>query len=423
MNFETEQLSSTEKKLSFEIPSETVAKKLDGAYRELQGQVRLPGFRQGKAPRNVLESRYGSRVKADVASSLINESFRAAAEGLVIFGQPQVDEAGEVQPGQPFSFSITVEVKPDIELTTYTDVEIEIATSTVEEEAVDHAIEHRLQASSSITEVSEDRAIVETDMAMIQLEASIEDEVVHEHPGTVINLAHDHYYGGIAPLLLGKKKGEDFSGTVDFEDQCQVEELTGKTASVKGKVLSIQALETPELTDELSVELGYEGGADGMRAAIRSDLEEQAEQNAQGQAKASLLERLIEINPFEAPSGLVMHQMQSLENELRMQALYSGQDPRATQFTEEQQAQLLERATFAAKATLLLEAVGEKESIQVEESDIETRYQEIADSRGQQVEAVRALFQKEGAVQDLETRILEEKTLDWLMEHSKTKSA
>ncbi len=115
--------------------------------------------------------------------------------------------------------------------------------------------------------------------------------------------------------------------------------------------------------------------------------------------------------------------MKNLENELRMQALYSGQDPRTMQFSEEQQAQLVERATFAAKATLLLEAVGEKESIEVEDSDIEARYQEIADSRGQQIEAVRALFQKEGAVRDLETRLQEEKTLDWLMEHANLEKA
>ena len=423
MNFDTEQLSSTEKKLSFEIPSETVAKKLDGAYRELQGQVRLPGFRKGKAPRTVLESRFGPRVKADVASSLINESFREAAEGLVIFGQPQVEEAGEVESGQPFSFSIKVEVKPEIELTNYTNVAVELTPSEVDEEAVQHAIEHRLQTASSVSEVSEDREIVESDMAMIELEITIDGEVAHQHPGTVVNLAHDHYYAGLSPLLLGKKKEDEFSGTVEFDAQCQVPEIAGQTGEVKGKVISIQALATPELSDEVSKELGYEGGADGMRASIREDLEEQAQQNAEGQAKATLLERLIELNPFEAPGGLIMHQLKNLENELRMQALYSGQDPRSMQFSEEQQTQLLERATFAAKATLLLEAVGEKESIAVEDSDIEARYQEIADSRGQQVEAVRALFQKEGAVRDLETRLLEEKTLDWLMEQADLKKA
>ena len=110
-----------------------------------------------------------------------------------------------------------------------------------------------------------------------------------------------------------------------------------------------------------------------------------------------------------------------MENERAMPALYSGQDPRALQFGEEQLTQLQERATVAAKATLLMEAISEAESIKVEEADMEARYQDIADARGQQVEAVRALFQKEEAVRDLELRLLEEKTLDWLMENSTIK--
>ena len=158
-----------------------------------------------------------------------------------------------------------------------------------------------------------------------------------------------------------------------------------------------------------------------LKTTIREELEDEARKNSEGQPKASLLEKLIELNPFDAPKGLVAHQLRTLEHELRMQALYSGQDPRAMQFGEEQIAQLQDRATFAAKATLLLEAISEAQSIKVEEADMEARYQDIADARGQQVEAVRALFQKEDAVRDLELRLLEEKTLDWLMENSSIK--
>jgi trigger factor len=421
MNVETEQVSSTEKKLSFEIPSETVSAKLNSAYRDLQKTVRLPGFRQGKTPRKVLESRFGPRVRADVAHSLINDSFREAAEEMEFFGEPQVEEAAEVTPGEAFAFSITIEVKPEITLSKVTGVEVEVEASTVDDHAVDHAIEHRLQSQASIAEVEEDRTLEETDMAMIEVEITIDDAVVHTHPGTVVNLAHDHYYGGIAPLLVGVKKGGEFTGEITFADDSQIPEIAGKTGQVKGKVTSIQAISTPELSDDVARELGYEGGMEGMKTTIREELEDQARKTAEGQAKSSLLEKLIELNPFDAPKGLVAHQMKTLEHELRMQALYSGQDPRALQFGEEQLTQLQERATFAAKATLLLEAISEAESIKVEEADMEARYQDIADARGQQVEAVRALFQKEEAVRDLELRLLEEKTLDWLMENSTIK--
>ena len=422
MQVDIDQVSATERTIRFQIPAETVSSEIESAYRELQTQVRLPGFRKGKAPRQVLENRFGRRVCADVANHLINDSFREATKDLVFFGKPEV-ESGEVESGQPFLFSVTLEVKPEIELKSYTGIKVSQEAVEVSEEEVEHAIEHQLQSQASVAEVEEDREISETDMVMVEIRIEADGELLHEHPGTTINLASEAYYPGIETLITGAKKDQAVEGQVTFGDSIGIPEISGRSADVTAKILSIQAIQIPELSDEVAEQLNFEGGAEGMRQTIRDQARAYQEENARNKARASLLEVLIEANPFEVPKSMVEQQMESLKNEMRMQALYQGRDPRHMEFSEEEVQLLHERALFASRSALVLEYVTRKENIEVNDADMEARYTEIAEARGQRVEAIRAYFQKENATGELRARLLEEKTLNWLMEHASIQKA
>jgi trigger factor len=185
------------------------------------------------------------------------------------------------------------------------------------------------------------------------------------------------------------------------------------------KVVGIQAQVVPELNDELAGELKYEGGAAGMRNAIRAQLQEQVDETAKNQARAALLRALVDANAFEVPSGMVNEQHQALLEELRIRRAYSGQDPRTMRLSDAEAADLRERATFAAKASCILMAVAKKEGIEAQDADIQKKIQEIAELRGQAAEAIRAYLDRDDAMETLKTRILEEKTLEWLIERSK----
>jgi trigger factor len=175
----------------------------------------------------------------------------------------------------------------------------------------------------------------------------------------------------------------------------------------------------PELTDELATELGYEGGVAGMRTAIESKLREGRDEMARNQARANLLEAIIEKNPFEVPAGMIEQSLKMLMNELRLQqAIRSGRDPRTIGFNDAQVADLRMRSRFAAKAALILEWVAKKEGIAVTDDDVEAMYRKLATERQQTVEAVKGQIQKDEAQNELRERILEEKTLDWLLERA-----
>ena len=417
MSYQVEQVSPIQKKLVFTVPAKKVTSELDRAYKSLAKNVRLRGFRPGKAPRKVLEQRFGKSIEQEVASNLINSSFREHAKNVEFFGQPTVDK-GDLARGKDFEFSILLEVRPELELGPYTGVTVHFPTSTVEDSGVDQNVTARLEAQKALAEV--DRKKVEAgDHVLVELSVTIDGETAHEHPGTMVNTGGDAYYKGLDEQLVGLTKGRAKTlKKVVFADDAKLDDLAGKTADVKAKVTSIQAYSTPELTDELAGEMGYEGGADGMRAAIRMQLQSRIDENAKNQARANLLQTLIDTNDFDAPAGLIDQQLQALLQEIKVQRAYRGEDPKRIQFTDAEMADYRGRATFAAKASLILEHVSGAESISVTDEDLEAKYEEIATLRGQRVEAIRGYFQKENAVEDLRDRLLEEKTLDWLLEHA-----
>lgn len=419
MKLDVISVGSYQKKLQFSVPPEKVKQELDRAYNQLKQRVRLHGFRPGKAPRNVLEMRFGSQVISEVAGTLIQQGYTDALQSHDIepVGRPAVEEQGDLEPGRPFEFSITVDVRPEVSLETYQGVEVEKPEVTIAEDEVDAAVRRRLEGQARLVEVT-DRAVERGDMVLVHLVAKDGDEEVASEPGTMIRTEADPYYPGVDDLLIGLKTGEQKSAKVDFPAAARTESVAGRSLDVTVEVQSIQANEIPDLSDEVAKELGYDDAA-ALREGIRDDLAKAREEAAKNQARANVLQALIDANPFDVPQGMVDQQLDALVQELRLQAAYRGRDPRQVTFDADQMADLRIRAEFAVKGGLILEHVSKKEGLEVTEADLDAKYQELADERGQSIEAIKGWFAKEEAIDELRARLLEEKTLDWLLGASK----
>ncbi|MEN9785309.1 MAG: Trigger factor [Pseudomonadota bacterium] len=417
MSVQVEQISPYQKRLSFHVEGEEVARRLDEAYRELGRRVNIPGFRRGHVPRKVLEQRFAKNIHGDVASDLVNRRFREAAVDLEIIGQPEL-ERGELRPGAPFDFAVLVQVRPEVQISGYKGLKVDYPAVTVAESQVDALVQARLAQQTKLVEVEEKRAVKAGDLVLTEV-TLLEDgaEKVIES-GTMINTAGDRYYGGLEALLIGTKKGATKQGTVTFGEDVLLPGVRGKTVEARVKVLGIQVSQTPELTDTVAAELGFEGGVAAMRAALRMEEEGRANEGARNLARVNLLQTLTNANPVPVPPAMIDGHLQLLLEELRIQAAYRGRDPRGLRYSDAQMADLRQRAEFAARASLLLDAVAKAEGIKVTNADLDAKYQEIADQRGQRVEAIRGYFQKDNAVEELRKRLLEERTLEWLLEAS-----
>ncbi len=423
MNIQVTSDSAFARTLSITVPASKVSAELDRAFKTLQARARLPGFRKGKAPLSVLEANFGPRVKSDVAEALINEAYRSAldAHKLEPVSRPRLVDTGDIRGGADFTFVIGVDVRPTIEVANYEGLEVTKPLFTVSDAEVEANLAARAKAAARFVEASRPAAL--GDLVQVELKGTVDGETVLDEPGTLLRTGGDLWLKGAESFVVGLGVGEDKSGEVTFADDARNTAVAGRTVALTAKVLAVQSLEAPELSDALAEELGFEGGLEGMRARVREELGKGREELALNQARANLLQALIDANTVEVPPAMVEQNLQLLQEELKLQRAYQGEDPRNIRFSQAQIADLRNRAAFAAKGALLLEGVWTAQAITVEEADVEAKYAQLAAERGQTVEAVRGWFVKDDAVEDLRQRILEEKTLDWLLARAKVTEA
>ncbi len=418
MKVDVSAVNSYQKKLQFTIPAADVRGELDTAFKRVGRKARLRGFRQGKAPRKVLEMRFGPQVRQDVANELIQRSYTSAITDheLQPVSRPSLEAANDLEAKNDFEFTITVEVKPEIEVKNYKKLEVVYPKVDVTKEELDIRINARLEECSKLVEVK--REVQTGDLVMVELTAKNGDDELASEPGTMIRTESDPYYPGVEAMLLGMNTGDQKTETITFADDCRTEAVAGKTADVTVTIQSIQANEVPKLSAKIAKELGYDG-LKHMKDTLKGEIAKSKEDMVRNQARANLLQAIIDANEFDVPSGMVDQNLEMLMNELRLQEAYQGRDPRGMTFNEAQLADLRVRAEFATKAGLILEWVSTTQKLEVTDDDLEAKYQELADMRGQSLEAIRGYFSNDEAIGELTDRLLEEKTLDWLLDQAK----
>lgn len=411
MSFQIETVTPSQKRIDFVIPQAEVAGKVEEAFRKVGSRAQLPGFRRGKVPRKVLEQRFGKEIRQDVASELVDYNFRLASQDVTFIGQPRMDGAPSLTEAADFRFSVLVEVKPELKAEGYQAIEVDFPVAAVTEEQVDAAVQAKVKDQARLQDAEEGKAVEEGDMVLTEIWEQAEGGEWNQTSfGTLINTKGDKYHAGVEPLLIGAAKGEERTG-----------EVGGKTLKVK--VNGIQVSRVPELDDALAGKLGYEGGVEAMRAALRMELEARANDAARNQARVQILQKIVAANPVTVPDAMVESHFNLLQEELKIQNTWRGKNAQQFRLSDAQRADLRRRAAFAAQASLVLEAVANQEGIKITDADLDAKYQEIADLRGQRVEAIRGYFVKENAVEELRKRLSEERTLEWILEQANLKVA
>ncbi len=407
------------RKVNVVVPVDTVKGALDRALRDFGTRAKVPGFRPGKVPRQVVEARYGASLANDVAEDLIQRAWTniLTTKGLEPVGRPSLLDRGDVRAKDGFKFTIGVEVRPEITAKNYTGLEVNWPAFVVEEAEIDQALEIQRQRQARLVAV-DDRPVKAGDTVQVEVEAKDGDVVVLSEPGTLVRTSGDAWLPGLGNLLIGAAIEETRTGTIAFSAEARNEAVAGKELAVTAKVLSIQAMQAPELNAEYAKEQGHDS-VKALKAATKAQLVSGREEGAKNQARANLLEALVAANPFDVPQGMIEQNLSMLMEEVKLQQAYRGVDPKSVRFTDAQVADLRIRAAFAARGGLLLEAVGKTESITATDADVEARIAEIAAERSQSVETVRGWFERDGGVSELKDRILEEKTIDWMLERAK----
>ncbi len=424
MKVQVEELSPIEKKLSIEVENARVTEELNRAYAALGKQVKLPGFRPGKVPRHILEKRYRGQVEEEVVQRVVQNAWMEAVREHKVepVGQPQVTSTSGIQPETPFTFEARVEVKPKVEAKDYAGIELSKVETSVSDQELDERMEQLRQNLARLDPV-EGRDVAQAgDFATVDYEATIDGNPFpgSKAEGVTVELAPGELIESNVAALEGTKVGESKELDYTFPADYRVEDVKGKTAHFKFDLKELKKKVVPELNDEFAKETNEAQTLEELRGKIRQDMEQSKRTKAQADERDALFKGLIQRNEFEVPRSMVERAIDSmLENRLRAMARM-GMDPRRLNLDiSKMREDYREEALKEVKGALILEAISEKENIQVSDQDIDKKIEDLANEAKQPVSVVQNYFKGAEERQGLSYRLREEKTIEFLKAQAK----
>ena len=425
MKVQIETISPYEKKIFLEIPRDTVDEEMDSAYRALNRNVKLKGFRPGKVPRPILSRYYKAQIEEEVASKLIVESFKkAVAENhLSPVAEPTVLER-VLEAGKDFTCSLSVEVKPEITVDGYAGLEVEMPAVSVTDEEVETRLTILRDSHAQLKPVEPSRPVREKDFVILDFEGSLSGKPLEgwKADNHLVEVGSKTLVGDLDQQLVGLAPNEEKDVRITLPENYLKKELAGKEIQVHLKVKEIKEKILPSLDDEWAKDVGDYASLADLKARLRENLEEEKKDRARQAAKEKIIDLLTEKHPFPVPKSMVERQVQSLVSraEIRMaqQGMRLGEGPADRQ-------KLLDsfqpRAERGVRGALILEKIAEMEKISVPETEMEARFEKLAAQLQQRVEAVKNYYRKKDLEEDLRAQMLEEKALDFLLSQAKIK--
>ena len=428
MKVTQEKLPKSQLGLEIEIPAETTKKVYEKVVQNLARSANIPGFRKGKVPRQILLQRMGvQRIKEAALEDLVQDSLKQAIaqESIEALGNYQLvstyeELIGQFQPGEPLTFSAAVDVPPEIHLGEYGGLSVKAEETQPDPEAVDKFLEERRVEQATLIPV-ESRPAQMGDVAVVDYSGKFlgDGEEATEISGAQatdfqIELGEGKFLKDIIEGIVGMNPGETKEVPVQFPDDYPREDLAGKSAVFTITLKELKEKELPELDDDFAQEVSEKETLAELREFLETQFREKAEQETAASKEQALLEALLEKVEIDLPETMIEREVEAILTQTAMQMESYGMDIRKL-FNAETMPQLRERSRPDAierlRKSLALEEIGKRESITVEQEEIEAKLKELMEQlAGQDVDPKRAR-------QFIESDLLKEKAIKWLEEH------
>jgi trigger factor len=420
MKVSVEDISSIKKKVRIEIPEEDVAKEIDSFYRELGRKAKIKGFRPGKVPRSILERYFKDYVKAELVEKLIQETYPNALTetNLQPVSTPVVDP-GDLEVGRPFQYSATIEVKPEIKLEGYIGLNLQGKKEEVKEEELEDRLRTLQNLHASLKTVSEVRPIQKGDYLIIDYEARETGKPLEEGKAidTTLEVGSGKFIPEVEEKLIGMTLGEEREIEVTFPEDYPYKKWAGKGISFHVRIKEIKEKILPPLDDEFAKDLGDYSSLEELKSKIKEEIRKEKELFLQQQLRNQILDQLLEATPFEVPESLVEAQTQALISDTKLRLARQGMALQDIGVTEEKlQEDYRTTALKQVKTFLILEKIANQEGISVTDEEMEERIREISEKVHQKFDVLRRYYEKNGLIPEVKAGILNDKTLDFLIQ-------
>ena len=433
MNTEIEDIDSCKKKIKFDIAYKDYQAKVQSSYLALARQVKVPGFRPGKAPMSMLEKRFGPNVKKEVMTQLVSERLAEVIEekGFRSVSPPKILEV-EAEEGTDISVSASVEIVPEFKINDYSKVEIPIEITRVTDEDVNLAINYQRERQGTKVQVL-DRPVEDKDFVKLDFNGTLNGKAFEGGKGSdhIVQIGSEYLLKDMGNQLIGMSVDEEKDIPVQIpENYSSNKSIAGKEVIFHVSLKGIQKNQLPELNDNFAKNLEPKdkfASLEDMKLQIRSQLEEHARGNAHSEAKKIVAKKITEMNPIEVPEGLVEEQIkhmvvQALKKEQQTKNQTESINEEEIHVTDSQNKEHRENAIQLLQQELVLDQLASNLNINIDESELNAEVNNMVRMLGEtNTHKMKKQWEQNGVLARLQSRIKRDKTLDLVMKEVQIK--
>lgn len=396
--------------LKVEVPTERVEAATDSAARSYQRRAKLRGFRKGKAPLGIVRKHYHDAIREDVLRTLISESWKVAVEQETLkpIADPRVRDLKTAE-GQPWTFELVVEVKPEITLERVGGFTVERRLAPITDAMVREQIDELRKQKAPWVPV-EGRQPTMGDLASVGV-ATVTDDEAGEPGQYQIVLGGGQAIPELEELVLTLQPGETKQGTVRYPDDFPDETKRGQSRVVQVTLHDVKRQEMPPLDDAFAREMGDFETVAELERAVRDDLEASARRDADADVRRHVIDQIVAANGLEAPRPLVQRVMSAYAQG------YGVPDDQLERFAQE----FRPIAEQQVLRDLVIDKVAEQQSLHADEAAVNARIKEMAERRGANPGEVRASLRKADRLKEVERNLTEERVFEFLLGQSTVK--
>ena len=429
MNVTVENLAACRRLVRVEVEAASVDSAFEQITSEFQREARFPGFRPGKAPRDLVSRTYAKQIEEEVKRKLISDNYRKALEEqkLRVVGNPDIEEI-QFSRGQPLQFAATVEIAPDFELPDYKGIPVRRENQAVTEADVERAFDILRDRQATYKDVA--RPVQMGDFVVVNYSGTSEGKALTDFAPTAKGITQqknfwlhvaspDSFIPGFTEQLIGAQAGEHRTVTVTFPADFVASQLAGKTGVYDVEIVQVKEKALPELNDTLATSYGAEN-LEKLREGVRRDLQNELEFKQRRSVRNQIVRWLLDKVQFELPESVVLSETRNVVYDIVRENQERGVPKEAI---NEQKDEIYNVASNSAKervrASFMLGRIAEREKIRVTDEELSQRIVHLAHQNQIKPEKLVKQLRERNGLGQIHEQILTAKVLDFLQLNAK----
>ncbi len=417
--------STCERHVVVTVPRAEVERYRREAFDDVAPKAELPGFRAGKAPRKLVESRFKEQVAEQVKSSLVMDSLQQITEGdhFSAISEPDFDyDAVDLPEDGDFKYEFRIEVRPDFETPKWEGLSLERPTCPLNDKHVDEHLSRTLKRFMSGDAVDGPAQL--GDLVTLNATFSIDGKEINSFEEEQVVIAKKLQFGdatveNFGELIVGKKEGEKFTTSVSLSDDAAVVDLRGKDVEISFEIHEVKRIEVDEIGPDTLESLGFDDTAE-LRAFVRTELERQFEYHQQQALRKQIVDELTKGANWDMPESLVRRQTNRELQRMVLELQRSGfNQQQVSSYLNASRMNARENTIRALREHFVLEKIAEDLKVEPTAEDYDKEILLIAEQNDTSPRRIRARLEKSGQMDAIRNQIIERQVIDRIVEAGK----